>query len=86
MDDFSRMAPRLLAFYGRTLASYCICPALDLDRKEDQFVHSEHIYLIDTLGYVRGIYNGNNRHEVKKIIKDIEILSGNPDADQVDPT
>lgn len=48
--------------------------AIDLDKEEDQFVHSESIYLIDQNLFVRGIYNANKPQEIKTLYIDMKSL------------
>lgn len=48
--------------------------ALDMGKKEDQFVHSESVYLIDHQGFVRGIYNGNVKSSLDKMIEHTRSL------------
>ena len=39
-----------------------------------EFIHSEHVLLVDTEGYVRGVYNGTLPLDMKRMIDDINIL------------
>jgi len=48
--------------------------AIDLNKPEDQFVHSENVYLLDKDLYVRGIYNSTMKKKMLKLAKDIEKL------------
>lgn len=48
--------------------------AVDISKGEDQFVHSESVYLMDQKGFVRGIYNGNVPRDMKKMLQDMELL------------
>jgi protein SCO1/2 len=43
-------------------------------RKERDFIHSEHIYIIDGRRRIRGIYNGNLLSSVPEIVRDIRRL------------
>ena len=39
-----------------------------------EFLHSENLVLIDANGYIRGVYNGTLKVEVKQLIDDINTL------------
>lgn len=39
-----------------------------------EFLHTEHILLIDKEGYIRGVYNGTLALEIERMIEDIKIL------------
>lgn len=47
---------------------------VDLKKDEDQFVHSENVYLIDQDLYVRGIYNSASKREMNELSEDISKL------------
>ena len=47
-------------------------------RERDAFLHSENLILVDTEGHLRGIYNGLNRADVDRLIRDIGALRGAP--------
>lgn len=38
------------------------------------FLHSELFFLVDEQNHVRGVYDGTNQEEVKKLISDIKLL------------
>lgn len=40
----------------------------------DDFIHSEHILLVDPDRHIRGVYNGTLPLEVKRMIEDIRLL------------
>ena len=48
--------------------------ALDLGKNEDQFVHSESVYLVDRQGFVRGIYNANLPRQMDRMATDLKLL------------
>ena len=48
--------------------------ALDLELEEDQFVHSEQVFVYDHRGFIRGIFNGNKRNDAKKIVRLLKRL------------
>lgn len=43
-------------------------------KKEDEFLHTEHVVLVDKEGRIRGVYNGMVELEVKRLVKDIRTL------------
>ncbi|MAZ49072.1 MAG: SCO family protein [Halobacteriovoraceae bacterium] len=47
---------------------------VDLKKSEDQFVHSESVYLIDENLFVRGIYNGNKKQSMLKMAQDMKLI------------
>jgi protein SCO1/2 len=53
--------------------SYFAC-LTDGDGDEYDLVHTENFVLVDTLGRIRGFYDGTNEEEVDKLIKDIKQL------------
>ena len=50
--------------------------AIEMELKEDQFVHSEKVYLIDQKRFVRGIYNATSKKEMLQLAKDMKRLKG----------
>lgn len=38
------------------------------------FLHSEFVFLVDRQGHIRGLYDGTDDEETKKLMEDIEIL------------
>jgi len=53
---------------------YFVEEDLGLDKKEDDFLHTENFVLIDKKGRIRGIFNGLNKTSVKQLIADIKTL------------
>lgn len=47
---------------------------LGLEKKEDDFIHTENFVLVDANQHIRGIYNGLNKTSVKQLIQDIHSL------------
>ena len=43
-------------------------------KDESQFIHTENFILVDTQGYIRGVYNGTIPIDIKRLIRHIEIL------------
>ncbi|WP_035095291.1 SCO family protein [Aquimarina megaterium] len=41
---------------------------------ENSFIHTENFILVDTQGYIRGVYNGTIPLDVKRLMRHIEIL------------
>ena len=41
---------------------------------DETFIHSEKLLLIDNLGFVRGIYDGTNKDELKRLNVEIKVL------------
>ena len=42
--------------------------------EEESFIHSENIYLVDPNKQIRGVYDGTESKEMKRLIVDIELL------------
>jgi protein SCO1 len=59
--------------YDLAKTSYLV-NALEDDGTPEGFLHSELFLLIDTKGRIRGMYDGTNKVEVKKLIGDIKVL------------
>jgi protein SCO1 len=59
--------------YGLAKNSYLV-NALEDDGTPEGFLHSELLLLVDTKGRLRGMYDGTNKGEVKKLISDIRLL------------
>lgn len=51
-----------------------------LIESEDQFLHSEKVFLVDWTGRIRGVYNGVMTVDMERIIKDIDTLLEELDA------
>lgn len=48
--------------------------ALETPGSAEAFLHSEKFLLVDKLGRIRGIYDGTDHFEVKRLIEDVEAL------------
>lgn len=59
--------------YNLAKTSYLV-NALEDDGTPEGFLHSELFLLIDKKGRIRGMYDGTNKVEVKKLIDDIKLL------------
>lgn len=53
--------------------------ANDGDGGVNDFIHSDKIVLIDRNNHIRGYYDGTDKDEIIKLIKDIGRLKANPD-------
>lgn len=54
--------------------AYFVEEDLGLEREPEVFLHTENFVLIDTKGYVRGIYNGLNSTDVAQLVADVRML------------
>ncbi len=54
--------------------SYFAEEDLGFTRDSTEFLHTEHVLLVDRKGHIRGIYNGTLQLEAEQLIKDIEKL------------
>ena len=59
--------------YDLAKTSYLV-NALEQDGSAEGFLHSELLLLIDKKGRIRGMYDGTNKVEVQRLIKDIKLL------------
>ena len=60
--------------YNLARQSYFAEEDLGFTKDSTEFLHTEHIVLVDGNGRIRGIYNGTLPLEVEQLIKDIEAL------------
>lgn len=60
--------------YTLARKSYFAEEDLGFSKDSSQFLHTEHILLIDKHQRIRGIYNGTLTLEVQQMIKDIQLL------------
>lgn len=51
-------------------------------RDAEAFLHSENLLLVDADRHIRGIYNGLERVDVDRLIRDIEALRGSDEAER----
>lgn len=54
--------------------SYFVEEDLGKEKTVDDFLHTENFILIDTKGFIRGIYNGVHKASVRQLITDIKQL------------
>lgn len=62
------------AIYSLARTSYFAEEDLGFTKDSTQFLHTEHILLIDGAKRIRGIYNGTLKLDIDQLIKDIETL------------
>ena len=60
--------------YKLARQSYYAEEDLGFTRDSTEFLHTEHILLIDKTRRIRGIYNGTLQLEIEQLIKDIKLL------------
>ncbi len=61
--------------YRLARTSYFAEEDLGFTKDSTEFLHTEHILLIDKTKRIRGIYNGTLKLDIEHLIKDIETLS-----------
>ncbi|MEM8888563.1 MAG: SCO family protein, partial [Bacteroidota bacterium] len=60
--------------YDLARTSYFAEEDIGFTKDSTEFLHTEHILLIDKTQRIRGIYNGTLQLEIKQLIKDVETL------------
>lgn len=60
--------------YTLARTSYFAEEDLGFTKDSTEFLHTEHILLVDKTKRIRGIYNGTLRLDIEQLIKDIETL------------
>ena len=60
--------------YELARTSYFAEEAIGFTKDSTEFLHTEHILLIDKTQRIRGIYNGTLQLEIKQLIQDVETL------------
>ncbi|MEJ8818705.1 SCO family protein [Lacibacter sp. H407] len=60
--------------YNLARRSYFAEEDLGFTKDSSEFLHTEHILLIDKTKRIRGIYNGTLQLEIEQLIRDIKIL------------
>lgn len=63
------------AIYQLARTSYFAEEELGFTRDSAEFLHTEHILLVDKTRRIRGIYNGTLKPDIENLITDIERLS-----------
>jgi protein SCO1/2 len=64
------------ALYSMAINSYLVTAVEDTTQKDimPDFIHSEKFVLVDKEKHIRGVYDGTQKGEVDKLIKDIAEL------------
>ena len=62
------------AIYTLARTSYFAEEDLGFTKDSSEFLHTEHILLVDKQKHIRGIYNGTLQLEIEQLIKDIHTL------------
>jgi protein SCO1/2 len=65
------------SIYELARKSYFAEEDLGFTKDSTEFLHTEHIILVDGSGHIRGIYNGTLQLETEQLIKDIRTLKQN---------
>lgn len=60
--------------YSLARRSYFAEEDLGFTKDSSEFLHTEHVLLIDKTKRIRGIYNGTLQLEIEQLIKDIHVL------------
>lgn len=63
--------------YTLARRSYFAEEAIGFTKDSTEFLHTEHVLLIDQNRRIRGVYNGTLPLEIDKLIEDIRVLLGN---------
>jgi protein SCO1/2 len=62
------------AIYQLARQSYFAEEDIGFSKDSSNFLHTEHVLLVDKTGRIRGIYNGTLPLDIEQLIKDITIL------------
>ncbi len=60
--------------YNLARQSYFAEEAIGYTRDSTEFLHTEHVLLVDTHGHLRGVYNGTLPLEIDRLIDDVKTL------------
>lgn len=60
--------------YNLARQSYFAEEAIGFSRDSSEFLHTEHVLLVDANAHLRGVYNGTLPLEIDRLIEDIKIL------------
>lgn len=60
--------------YETAWYSYLVEEEPGFSADSSEFIHTEHVLLVDTKGRIRGVYNGTLQLEMERLITDIGIL------------
>jgi protein SCO1/2 len=64
--------------YQLARQSYFAEENIGFAKDTSEFMHTEHLLLVDTNKKIRGIYNATLQLEIEQLIKDVEILKNEP--------
>jgi protein SCO1 len=62
--------------YQLARQSYFAEEEIGYAKGSDEFLHTEHVLLIDGARRIRGVYNGTLQLEIERLVEDIRILKG----------
>ena len=62
------------SIYQLARQSYFAEEEIGFSKDSTEFLHTEHILLIDRTKRIRGIYNGTLQLDIQQLVKDIELL------------
>ena len=60
--------------YDLARKSYFAEEELGLNKNNNEFLHTEMVFLLDKNSHIRGVYNGTIKLEIKRLLEDIQIL------------
>lgn len=64
--------------YTLARKSYFAEEKMGYNKDSSEFLHTEHVMLVDKAKRIRGIYNGTLRLEMQHLVEDIEMLKKEP--------
>ena len=60
--------------YSLARNAYFAEKEMGLNKTSAEFIHTENFILVDTIGRIRGVYNGTLKLEMERLIEDIKTL------------
>jgi len=54
--------------------SYFVEENLGMEKKDEDFLHTENFVLVDKHRHIRGIYNGLDKADLAQLVKDVKTL------------
>lgn len=63
------------AIYDLARRSYFAEEEIGLTKDSSNFLHTEHVFLVDEHGKLRGVYNGSLKFDMEQLIKDVHVLN-----------
>ncbi|MBB3695893.1 SCO family protein [Flammeovirga yaeyamensis] len=73
-DNWHFLTGKKSEIYSLARTSYFAEEDLGFTKDSTEFLHTEHVILVDQKQRIRGIYNGTLRLEMKQLIQDINAL------------